>query len=127
MIFMPNHVHCIIIIDNDPVGDDFLSSPFLKTKPFMEFVIIGDGKKPSPTNPCGIILPNMNLKTNVNKTHGLSEMVRSFKHYVTRSFNELNQNRKRRHMALGTHKKKVNSVISPRAYLGQTERGNHAP
>ena len=45
-------------------------------------------------NICGITLPNMNLKTNANKTHGLSEMIRSFKHYVTRGFNELNQNRK---------------------------------
>ncbi|MDA3885064.1 MAG: hypothetical protein PF638_05660 [Candidatus Delongbacteria bacterium] len=109
-IIMPNHIHCIIIIDNDiPIGDDFLSSPFPKThttiemqkqlwvknqplqntkpKPNMEFVITGDGngfgfqgdgKKPSPTK--------------ANKTHGLSEMVRSFKHYVTRNFNEINPN-----------------------------------
>ncbi|MCK5759980.1 MAG: transposase, partial [Candidatus Delongbacteria bacterium] len=38
-----------------------------------------DGKKPSPTN--------------ANNTHGLCEMVRSFKHYVTRNINELNPNR----------------------------------
>ncbi|NOR46164.1 MAG: hypothetical protein GQ534_11315 [Candidatus Delongbacteria bacterium] len=90
IIIMPNHIHCIIVIDNDTVGDDFLSSPVEKTKPPMfstkppmfstkppiEPIKTGDGKKPSPTN--------------ANKTHGLSEMVRSFKHYVTRNINEIN-------------------------------------
>ncbi|MCK4980584.1 MAG: hypothetical protein KAS62_09315, partial [Candidatus Delongbacteria bacterium] len=42
------------------------------------------GKKPSPTNA---------NKTHDPKTHGLCEMVRSFKHYVTRNFNKLNPNR----------------------------------
>jgi len=62
---------------------------FTKPKPIMELIktgdgngfgFQGDGKKPSPTK--------------ANKTHGLSEMVRSFKHYVTRNVNEINSNRK---------------------------------
>ncbi|MDA3884388.1 MAG: hypothetical protein PF638_02235 [Candidatus Delongbacteria bacterium] len=93
-IIMPNHIHYITIISNHTVGDDFLSSP-VTINSMNGFVLKKrDGKKPSPTNAYGITLPDMNLKTNANKIHDLSEMVRSFKHYVTRNINKLNPNRK---------------------------------
>jgi putative transposase len=56
-IIMPNHIHGIVIIDNDnPVGNGF----------------VGNGFKPFPTT---------------EKIHGLSEIIRGFKTFSSKNIN----------------------------------------
>ena len=58
-IVMPNHIHCIIVINND-VGAGFN-------------INVGAGLKPAPTD----------------KRHGLSEIVRAFKTFSSRYINQI--------------------------------------
>ncbi|MCK4635355.1 MAG: transposase [Candidatus Moranbacteria bacterium] len=61
-IFMPNHMHGIVIIDNDIVESDNF--------------VVGNGLKPFPTKG--------------KKLHGLSEIMRGFKTFSSRRINETN-------------------------------------
>lgn len=65
-VIMPNHVHGIIVIVEQPIAG------VVQGHTFGDGAIVGDGSKPSPT-----------------KKHTLSEIVRGFKTFSSRRINEL--------------------------------------
>ena len=79
-IIMPNHIHGIIVIENDIVPAIPIPTP------------VGTGFKPVPTNvkpvPTETEPVPTNTKTNP-KSHGLSEIIRGFKTFSSRKINKL--------------------------------------
>ncbi len=74
-IVMPNHIHCIIVINNDVgAGLNINVGAGFNNKVGVGFNInVGAGLKPAPTN----------------KRHGLSEIVRAFKTFSSRYINQI--------------------------------------
>jgi len=67
-VIMPNHIHGIIFIIDNPVGAGFKPAPEMADNPMRA------GLKPAPT-----------------KRHGLPEIVRAFKTFSARLINEIKQ------------------------------------
>ncbi|MFH1745114.1 MAG: transposase [bacterium] len=80
-IIMPNHVHGIIIIDNNLLNVSVPLNTFVPSNMSAE-----TGFKPVSTD--GLNAVNINLKQ-----HSLSEMIRAFKTFTARRINEMQNTR----------------------------------
>ncbi|MFN8672763.1 MAG: transposase [Candidatus Sericytochromatia bacterium] len=91
-VIMPNHIHCIIFIDNnikDIQGEDFRRNGY---EPFRTIAPVGNGSQPFPISESFNIKKIVENKNNEIKIHGLSEMIRSFKTFSSKRINVLLKN-----------------------------------